>query len=87
MTTFEADAEGRSHIDVVTKGAPDVLLGLRAGLPVTLGYLPVAVTLLAQGRFGVTGLAYAAGRTTRIKFGMSVMVLPGRNPGFAFHDP
>lgn len=25
-------------------------------------------------------LAYAAGRTTRIKFGMSVMVLPGRNP-------
>jgi inner membrane transporter RhtA len=26
-----------------------------------LGYLPVAVTLLAQGRFGVTGLAYAAG--------------------------
>jgi inner membrane transporter RhtA len=26
-----------------------------------LGYLPVAVTLLAQGRFGTTGLAYAAG--------------------------
>jgi inner membrane transporter RhtA len=26
-----------------------------------LGYLPVAVTLLAQGRFGATGLAYAAG--------------------------
>lgn len=25
------------------------------------------------------GLAYAAGRTERIKFGMSVMVLPGRN--------
>ncbi|MCP4227855.1 MAG: LLM class flavin-dependent oxidoreductase, partial [Actinomycetia bacterium] len=28
----------------------------------------------------VVGLAYAAGRTSRIKFGMSVMVLPGRNP-------
>ena len=28
----------------------------------------------------VVGLAVAAGRTTRIKFGMSVMVLPGRNP-------
>ena len=26
------------------------------------------------------GLAYAAGRTTRLKFGTSVMVLPGRNP-------
>jgi alkanesulfonate monooxygenase SsuD/methylene tetrahydromethanopterin reductase-like flavin-dependent oxidoreductase (luciferase family) len=26
----------------------------------------------------VVGLAYAAGRTTRMKFGMSVMVLPGR---------
>jgi inner membrane transporter RhtA len=26
-----------------------------------LGYLPVAVTLLAQGRFGTAGLAYAAG--------------------------
>ncbi len=25
-------------------------------------------------------LAYAAGRTSKIKFGMSVMVLPGRNP-------
>jgi len=28
----------------------------------------------------VVGLAYAAGRTERIKLGMSVMVLPGRNP-------
>jgi probable F420-dependent oxidoreductase len=28
----------------------------------------------------VVGMAYAAGRTTRLKFGMSVMVLPGRNP-------
>lgn len=28
----------------------------------------------------VVGLAYAAGRTTRLKLGMSVMVLPGRNP-------
>lgn len=28
----------------------------------------------------VVGMAYAAGRTTRMKFGMSVMVLPGRNP-------
>jgi probable F420-dependent oxidoreductase len=28
----------------------------------------------------VVGLAYAAGRTSQIKFGMSVMVLPGRNP-------
>lgn len=28
----------------------------------------------------VVGMAYAAGRTGRIKFGMSVMVLPGRNP-------
>lgn len=28
----------------------------------------------------VVALAYAAGRTTRMKFGMSVMVLPGRNP-------
>src|SRR5262245_14436484 len=28
----------------------------------------------------VVGMAYAAGRTERIKFGMSVMVLPGRNP-------
>src|SRR5580704_14109649 len=26
------------------------------------------------------GLAFAAGRTTRIKFGTSVLVLPGRNP-------
>ena len=26
------------------------------------------------------GLAYAAGRTTKLKFGTSVMVLPGRNP-------
>jgi len=25
-------------------------------------------------------MAYAAGRTTKLKFGMSVMVLPGRNP-------
>lgn len=28
----------------------------------------------------VVGMAYAAGRTQKIKFGMSVMVLPGRNP-------
>lgn len=28
----------------------------------------------------VVAMAYAAGRTERIKFGMSVMVLPGRNP-------
>jgi probable F420-dependent oxidoreductase len=28
----------------------------------------------------VVGMAYAAGRTKRIKFGASVMVLPGRNP-------
>ena len=28
----------------------------------------------------VVGMAYAAGRTERLKFGMSVMVLPGRNP-------
>ena len=28
----------------------------------------------------VVGLSVAAGRTSRIKFGMSVMVLPGRNP-------
>jgi probable F420-dependent oxidoreductase len=28
----------------------------------------------------VVGMAYAAGRTKRIKFGTSVMVLPGRNP-------
>ena len=28
----------------------------------------------------LVGMAYAAGRTTKLKFGMSVMVLPGRNP-------
>jgi probable F420-dependent oxidoreductase len=28
----------------------------------------------------VVGMAFAAGRTTRLKFGTSVMVLPGRNP-------
>lgn len=28
----------------------------------------------------LVALAYAAGRTRRLKFGMSVMVLPGRNP-------
>jgi len=28
----------------------------------------------------VVAMAYAAGRTTRLKFGTSVMVLPGRNP-------
>ena len=28
----------------------------------------------------LVGMAYAAGRTERLKFGMSVMVLPGRNP-------
>jgi probable F420-dependent oxidoreductase len=28
----------------------------------------------------VTAMAFAAGRTTKLKFGMSVMVLPGRNP-------
>jgi probable F420-dependent oxidoreductase len=28
----------------------------------------------------VVAMAFAAGRTTRLKFGMSVMVLPGRNP-------
>jgi probable F420-dependent oxidoreductase len=28
----------------------------------------------------VVGMAFAAGRTTKLKFGMSVMVLPGRNP-------
>jgi probable F420-dependent oxidoreductase len=28
----------------------------------------------------VVAMAYAAGRTRRLKFGMSVMVLPGRNP-------
>ncbi len=28
----------------------------------------------------VVGMAYAAGRTERLKLGMSVMVLPGRNP-------
>jgi probable F420-dependent oxidoreductase len=28
----------------------------------------------------VVGMAYAAGRTTRLKLGTSVMVLPGRNP-------
>jgi probable F420-dependent oxidoreductase len=28
----------------------------------------------------VVAMAYAAGRTSRLKFGMSVLVLPGRNP-------
>lgn len=28
----------------------------------------------------MVAMAYGAGRTTRLKFGMSVMVLPGRNP-------
>ena len=28
----------------------------------------------------LVAMAYAAGRTTKLKFGMSVMVLPGRNP-------
>jgi probable F420-dependent oxidoreductase len=28
----------------------------------------------------IVAMAYAAGRTTRLKFGMSVLVLPGRNP-------
>ena len=28
----------------------------------------------------VTAIAFAAGRTTQLKFGMSVLVLPGRNP-------
>ena len=28
----------------------------------------------------VTAMAFAAGRTAKLKFGMSVMVLPGRNP-------
>jgi hypothetical protein len=28
----------------------------------------------------LVAMAYAAGRTTHLKFGMSVMVLPGRNP-------
>jgi probable F420-dependent oxidoreductase len=28
----------------------------------------------------VVGMAYAAGRTTRLKYGTSVLVLPGRNP-------
>src|SRR5881394_1548163 len=28
----------------------------------------------------IVGLAYAAGRTDKLKFGMSVLVLPGRNP-------
>jgi len=28
----------------------------------------------------VTAIAFGAGRTTRLKFGMSVLVLPGRNP-------
>ena len=28
----------------------------------------------------VVAMAYAAGRTTRLKFGTAVMVLPGRNP-------
>ena len=28
----------------------------------------------------IVGMSYAAGRTTRLKFGMSVLVLPGRNP-------
>ena len=28
----------------------------------------------------LVAMAYGAGRTTRLKFGMSVMVLPGRNP-------
>lgn len=28
----------------------------------------------------LVGMAFAAGRTTRLKLGMSVMVLPGRNP-------
>lgn len=28
----------------------------------------------------IVGMAFAAGRTTQLKFGMSVLVLPGRNP-------
>ena len=28
----------------------------------------------------LVAMSFAAGRTTRLKFGMSVMVLPGRNP-------
>ena len=28
----------------------------------------------------LVAMAFAAGRTTKLKFGMSVMVLPGRNP-------
>ena len=33
-----------------------------------------------EGPDPVTAIAYGAGRTERLKFGMSVLVLPGRNP-------
>lgn len=36
--------------------------------------------IAADGPDPVVGMAFAAARTTRLKVGMSVMVLPGRNP-------
>lgn len=36
--------------------------------------------ITAEAPDPIVAMSYAAGRTTRLKFGMSVLVLPGRNP-------
>jgi len=69
--------------------------GLGTGTTLNDGGLAVVVDALERLRFDslwfseriggnspdpLVAMSFAAGRTTRLKFGMSVMVLPGRNP-------
>ena len=69
--------------------------GLGTGTKLNDGGLAVVIDALERLRFDsvwlseriggdapdpLVAMAYAAGRTKRLKFGMSVMVLPGRNP-------
>ncbi len=54
--------------------APDVLLGLRAGLPVALGYLPVAFAFGASA----SALSITAAEAT----GIPVLMYSGANQAF-----
>jgi probable F420-dependent oxidoreductase len=68
-------------LGVHTSSDPDRFAALVDGLE-ALGFdsLWLSERITADSPDPLTALAYAAGRTSRLKFGTSVTVLPGRNP-------
>jgi P-type Ca2+ transporter type 2C len=75
MTTLEADAEREGRIDIVTKGAPDVLLGKCTHERVAGEVRPLTDARRAQVREDVGRLADLALRTLAVAY----RPLPGRD--------